>query len=198
MKTVAITQRVDIIEAYNEQRDSLDIKWGELFTTLDAIIFPVPNQIAILSTFLETITPDAIILTGGDSSVEYGGRFINRDVTDNFLIRYAINYDIPLMGVCRGMQSIVSFFGGTLKKINKHIAIQHQLTGVINREVNSFHSLGIKTLPAELLPLSYSTDGTIEHIKHKIYKITAIMWHPERENPFKLKDLDLIKKELEL
>ena len=189
MKTILVSQRVDIIESYKERRDALDQKWADFLWEAGLIGIPVFNHASSLNEILNSINIDGILLTGGNSPVEYGGSAPERDNTDTLLITHAIKNNIPLLGVCRGMQSIVIHFGGTLHKVEGHVAKRHNLDS--SREVNSYHEYAPDKLSIELDIISKADDQVIEHIKHKNLSLAGIMWHPERETPFNKKDIEL-------
>lgn len=44
---------------------------------------------------------------------------------DAEMIRLAIQEKIPLYGFCRGMQSILSYFGNDLTDVEGHVAVRH-------------------------------------------------------------------------
>jgi len=194
MKYIYASQRIDISET-NERRDCLDRRWAQLLYLCGLIIIPVPNHKETLEVMLKTKPPDGILLTGGNSPVLYGGDSPQRDETDNILIDYAVSKSIPLLGVCRGMQSIIMFFGGSLMNVSNHVAVRHIISGDINCEVNSYHTLALEQLPEELKATAYSGDNIIEAVEHLSKPIKGIMWHPEREEPEFNKDDVLIIKE---
>ncbi|MDR1583591.1 MAG: gamma-glutamyl-gamma-aminobutyrate hydrolase family protein [Prevotellaceae bacterium] len=187
------SQRVDINKDYQERRDALDQRWSELFWQMQYLLVPIPNHSKMVEDMLKYNQPAGIILTGGNNPVIYGGEAPERDNVDTLLIQYAVQNKIPLMGVCRGMQSIVMYFGGTLKKVNGHIAIKHKITGKNIREVNSFHAWAPDIVPNVFETLACSYDGEVEYIRHKILPVIAIMWHPERVEPFSPDDIELIE-----
>lgn len=198
MKIVFLSQRVDVIESYNETRDCLDQKWVDLCLQLGFLVIPIANNKENLENLLSKVTPDAIILTGGVSPVKYGGFSPQRDDIDNVLIKYSIDKNTPLLGVCRGMQSIGLYFNFELIEIENHIAKNHNIDGEIQDVVNSFHSLAISNVDENIFDiLSKSEDNVIEVIKHREEKISGIMWHPERYTPFRDEDIKLIKEFLE-
>lgn len=114
------------------------------------------------------------------------------------LIEYAVQNKVPLLGVCRGMQSIAVYFGSSLKKVEGHIATKHEITGEMNRIVNSYHAYAIDQLGSRLQVIAQTKQGDIEAIQHLDYPITGIMWHPERVGGFDENDLKLIKEKLSL
>jgi len=191
MKKILVSQRVDVIESYNERRDALDQNWARFLYEAGIIGLPVFNHNETIKELLPSFQINGILLTGGNSHANYGGTAPERDNTDNLLISYAIENKIPLLGVCRGMQSIVIYFQGVLHKVSGHIAVRHDID--INRNVNSYHEYSALSLPDSLEVISKSKDGEIEYIKHKEYSLTGIMWHPERENPFNKDDIFLFK-----
>lgn len=193
MKFIFTSQRIDRIEGYNEIRDSLDERWGTLLLECGFNILPVPNNKDILLKMMKHIEASGVLLTGGSNLFKYGGVWKNRDEVDRVLLDFAIENKLPLLGVCRGMQSIVDYFGGTLREIKSHVSIRHKIQGQINRNVNSYHGMAIDMLPPFLEPIALSLDGCVEAIKHREHKILGIMWHPERENPYSNEDIKLIK-----
>lgn len=198
MKFVAISQRIDEIADYGEIRDSLDKNWQKLFCQLNAAAAPIPNEPGIVQSMLERLKPDAVVLSGGNHPVSYGGNAPERDYIDQQLIQFAIERDIPLLGVCRGMQSIALYFGGSLKRIEGHVAVRHEIEGKITRNVNSYHSYALDNAGEGILIESRAKDGTIEAISHQKYRIYGMMWHPERVAGFDMEDKLLIKDKLQL
>ena len=63
-----------------------------------------------------------------------------------------------------------------------------------NYEVNSYHNFSIKTCPKDFNITAKSMDGEIEAIKHKKYALEGWMWHPEREEEYKIQDIKNIKR----
>ena len=189
---IYISQRVDIHSDYNERRDALDQRWASLLLQAGHMALPIFNHAEIADKLLKYHPPGGIILSGGNNPQIYGGNAPERDEIDAFLTEYAVKYKIPLLGVCRGMQSIVLYFDGLLHKVKGHTAVRHMVNGEINREVNSYHNFAPKSLPEELYSAGRSSDGEIECIKHKHLPIMGIMWHPEREIIFNKDDLKML------
>ncbi|MDE5714558.1 MAG: gamma-glutamyl-gamma-aminobutyrate hydrolase family protein [Anaeroplasmataceae bacterium] len=109
------------------------------------------------------------------------------DFLDNKIIQYCVQEKKPLLGICRGIQSINVFLGGSLKQnILNHSNENHFIK--LNKKyylVNSFHHQSIHHLAKDLLVLAKSIDDEIEIIKHKDLPIYGVQFHPE------LIDLDL-------
>ena len=101
----------------------------------------------------------------------------------------------PVLGICRGMQTINVFFGGDLvQDWPGHSAIEgvDRLHSVQNapsflRElygercvVNSCHHQIIGRLGTGLEVLQRAEDGVVEAFRHKTLPVWGIQWHPER------------------
>lgn len=192
-KFIYISQRVDINPDYKENRDALDQRWADFLCKAGYIGVPVFNHIKTVEQMLHAFKPQGILLSGGNSPAKYGGTAPERDCVDDLLISYAAQNKTPLIGVCRGMQSIVLHYGGTLCTVENHVAIRHKINGEFAREVNSYHTLALEKLPDDFILTNNSHDGVAESIRHKILPIVGIMWHPERENVFDNDDLTLFR-----
>lgn len=195
MKAIVYTQRVEIIESYNERRDCVDQRIAEFIRACGFLPIPVPNIPAIAREIVEEINPAGLILVGGNSLVKYGGNAPERDATDQVMIDLARERKFPLYGFCRGMQSILDYFGNNLVKVQGHVAVRHVISGIEdNEEVNSFHNEAcIELCNDDLLVIMRAADGIVEKVKHRKLPIVGTMWHPEREKPFREKDILLVK-----
>lgn len=204
MKNIAITQRLVSNDSYYEVREALDIRWGKLFKELDCIPIALPLNINFEEYFKHFLI-DGIFLTGGNDLNSFGSNDLSK-LRDDFelrLIKYGIKNDIPIYGVCRGMQLIAEYFGCTIHPIQNHVGSKHVLNiskkskykkYLMNLEkVNSFHNYGLHNVVNDLFVSAKSEDNTIEAIEHTKYKIFAQMWHSEREYPFVQAELELIK-----
>jgi putative glutamine amidotransferase len=206
MKRIGITKRVEHIQGYNESRDCLDQRWAELFLELNCITIPLPNiNPKYVSSLLDTLNLDLIVFSGGNSltvlDTTAKDASPKRDAFESVLLKESVSRNIPVFGVCRGMQMINLEMGGILSKVEDHIAVNHPLSSLTNvynftDTVNSYHSWGIakNNLSKELTSLAEDRDGNVEAFENRDKNIFAIMWHPERETPFQQNDLDLIKR----
>jgi putative glutamine amidotransferase len=135
-----------------------------------------------------------VLLTGGNTPVDYGGEAVEKDATDICLIDYAIKHKIPLVGVCRGMQSIVLYYGGELVRVERHSNVRHSVSFFGTEiEVNSYHDFGVTIEHTNLVQLAMSNDGVIKAVRDPLKLVFGIMWHPERERPFQVRDVELFR-----
>ena len=160
---------------------------------------------------------DGILFSGGgDISVEYyGGRDQSlitdldqdRDILEMTLMRKAIDQDIPLLGICRGLQVLNVTMGGTLftdiaSEMNNPIRhnyypdnprnyLAHKVEistdnkyrnifGSSVLEVNSMHHQGVKKVAGSLKAIGFAPDGLVEllEIPGHIFGV-GVQWHPE-------------------
>ncbi|MBR3606315.1 MAG: gamma-glutamyl-gamma-aminobutyrate hydrolase family protein [Lachnospiraceae bacterium] len=197
MESIIYTQRVDSVTSYQEKRDAADQRIVDFISACGYLPIPLPNKPQLVEGFLSHIQPIGIILTGGNSIVKYGGNAPERDAMDKKLIEISIQKQIPLYGFCRGMQSILDYFGNDLVDVQGHVAKRHQIIrdGKID-EVNSYHQQACIRLKdtSGLISVAESEDGVIEAVKHKQYPLWGNMWHPEREDPFHKRDMENLKR----
>jgi gamma-glutamyl-gamma-aminobutyrate hydrolase PuuD len=164
MKRLGITQRVEHIVAYGERRDCLDQRWTKLAFHLGCIPIPLPNT-----------TPQNV------------ARLLDH-----------LNLDAVILS----MQIINTKYGGRLSLVAGHVATTHELEveeefrDLMPTPVNSYHNwaIGPGDLSPEFAPIAFDADQNIEAFQHQSKKLAGIMWHPERENPFRSLDVELIKK----
>lgn len=194
MSIIAISQRVDTVSSYNEKRDALDQRWSLFLKLCGCVPILIPNNPDLFSDIIDSFGINGIILTGGNDLQRYGGNAPERDETESLLIKYSIENKIPLIGVCRGMQKILDYFGETLEKVTDHVGVNHSIffKGQ-NRKVNSYHNWGVKEISSQFNVLAKSVDGCIESIEHKEHSILGVMWHPERNLEFENLDIDLFR-----
>ena len=155
--------------------------------------------------YIKSLNIDGIIFSGGDDLCSISKNDLSklRDEKEKRILDYSIEECIPVYGVCRGMQFIAEYFGSTLNKISNHVAVNHKIkpahsfwgSEYLNesKTVNSYHNYGINLLSDELSSVAVTEDSSVEAFIHKTLKIFGQMWHPEREDPFKVFDLKLIQ-----
>jgi N5-(cytidine 5'-diphosphoramidyl)-L-glutamine hydrolase len=203
IKKIGITLRVEKIMKFNEKRDAISHDWVNFLENQNILPIFIPNTLKDTKNYLEEMKLDGLIMSGGDNK----GDDIDRDNTENEIIEFVMERQIPLLGICRGMQVINNFFGGNQKTTTnlKHIKKHHKINIIKNKfqnylqkneiEVNSFHNNIIQknTVGKNLEVFALAEiDNTVEGFYHKEFPILGIMWHPERENII-LDELKLMK-----
>jgi putative glutamine amidotransferase len=174
-------------ETINEHGDAIDVlERNYIYYFSDKfVIIPVPNNLKVAKKIFDLA--DGVILTGGGDFDEQP----NRNLVENELIKLSIKKDIPLIGICRGMQFINKYFGGKLSTVDNHVRVTHKIKFTTpqndegQKKVNSYHRYGIKKndVANDLIIDSFSdNDEVVESFHHKKYKIRGIQWHPERDN----------------
>jgi putative glutamine amidotransferase len=174
---------------------------------------------AALGNLNEAAGCDGLVLSGGidiDPSLYGGEREYkrsplsgwekDRDLFEQAVLRMAWERELPVLGVCRGMQLInitlkgdlvqdLGIAGDGMHEANAGIDKQHgvqiesgsllaEVTGCLGGEVNSAHHQAIGRLGAGLRVNCYAEDGTIEGIEWAAPEgrpfLLAVQWHPER------------------
>jgi anthranilate synthase len=107
------------------------------------------------------------------------------------LIRHAAKLEIPVFGVCLGLQGMVEAFGGELGVLDypmhgKPSLIRHRNLGVFEGlpeefRVGRYHSLYAipEKLPSCLEITAQSEDGIIMGVRHRELPMEAVQFHPE-------------------
>ncbi len=167
------------------------------------IIPLVPHDTETLQQIFERL--DGVFITGGvdvDPS-HYGESKLplcgetdpDRDAVEMGLLRHALDRNLPILAVCRGIQILNVTCGGTLyqdvtsqvpaalkhdhfptvekpsRKFLAHeisVKPQSRLGGILGDEVvpvNSMHHQAIKNLAPNLTPTAFATDGIIEAVE---------------------------------
>ena len=146
---------------------------------------------------------DALLLPGGGDLEpwRYGqentasrGLEPERDAAELALLDRFTAAGNPVLGICRGLQTINVFFGGTLlQDIPGHSAEcgrdrMHPVrsAGLFARllgergSVNSAHHQAAGRLGSGLEAAQWSPEGVTEALVHRRLPVWAVQWHPER------------------
>ena len=201
---IGVTMRTAASET-GEWRDCLARDWSEFLGAClpETSWAPVPNLGRGAVEFAKAWELDGLILTGGNSI----GECRVRDETETALLAFALDAELPVLGICRGLQLIQTFFGGGLVSADpkRHVCVRHRVD-VIDAcappalarpiaEVNSYHDLAVAgdALADPLEAFAVTRDGLAEGIRHPHAPILAIQWHPERERPTMEYDAALVR-----
>ncbi|MFC4767488.1 gamma-glutamyl-gamma-aminobutyrate hydrolase family protein [Effusibacillus consociatus] len=158
---------------------------------------------------------DGLILSGGEDidPILYGSHpdmrcwtvAPERDRFELALIEEALRQRKPLLAVCRGMQLINVYFGGSLyldvsdysdkvlthqfsrapRWYNAHhvdliAPVLQELYQAKTIETNSYHHQAVKEVGKGLTIAAVAEDGIVEALVHPDYpELLAIQWHPE-------------------
>ncbi len=137
-----------------------------------------------------------------------------RDEFEWNVLEYTEPNNVPLLGICRGLQMANVFFGGTLipdlpsfgkynhskfPKQDRYHDIDvdpdsflSKITGQTSGEINSAHHQSADMIGKGLVVNSFSPEGTVEGIERRNPEgrgfLMLVQWHPERmlpqQNPF--------------
>lgn len=195
MIAVGITQRREPVPGYGEHRAELDERWPVLLRKCGMLAVPLPNQASIAVEMASSLALPALIFSGGGNLAGHGGD-IARDETERALLAWAIEHNIPVLGVCRGMQLILDAFDLELIPVPGHVGRRHLLSGPAGgRTVNSFHHLAAVEVGPPFCATAWAGE-VVESVEHPGARIIGVMWHPEREAPFDPADVALIRRAL--
>ena len=177
------------------------------------IIPPHEDVDAIVST-LDSL--DGLVLSGGadmnplfvgEQPVrELHGINAKRDLSELLTIRFALDRQIPILGICRGIQMLACVMGGSIyqdihtqhtAKTIRHSqdlarnhcshtvsvaedSLLHRVMGETEIAVNSFHHQAVSDPGPHLRACAWATDGIIEAVESTEHKsILGVQWHPE-------------------
>ncbi len=176
---------------------------------IPVIIPPVSDRHVIVGT-LDSL--DGLILSGGGdynplwSGEEPSPRLHNinskRDLPELLITRLAYNRQIPMLGICRGIQTLAVALDGHVAQDIASPTIKHsqdadrgevthsvtlhknseicRLYGTQNIFVNSFHHQAVSDAGQRFWVTATAPDGTIEAIESTEQKsIMGVQWHPE-------------------
>lgn len=204
VKRIGLTQRVEVVAGRSERRDCLDQSWFPTLASADLLPVPLPNLLADPAIALDEYRLDGIILTGGNDLAFVENADCTAPERDRFergLLELCTVRNLPVLGVCRGMQHLVSFHGGTITRVSGHVSSTHRIIGTgltdlaidEGRVVNSFHGYGVHGvgIPACLAIAAVAEDETVEAVSHRSLPQWGIMWHPERA-PVSMMDTRLL------
>ena len=162
---------------------------------------------------------DGLLLSGGsdldpgyygeEAVPELGVTLPERDAFEMALLEHALRRQMPILGICRGMQVLNVALGGTLyqdlpSQMDHMVLLGHrqetpkwqpthevevegdsrvaEILGANELKVNSYHHQAIKDLASGLVAVAYAPDGVIEAIESSDLAkrwLVGVQWHAE-------------------
>jgi anthranilate synthase len=139
---------------------------------------PVPDEV------FDTLKPDLVVLSPGPGTP--------KDFDCAATIKRARKRDLPIFGVCLGLQALAEAYGGELRQLHipmhgKPSRIRVSKPGVIfsglpkEITVGRYHSIFADPvrLPEEFVVTAETEDGVIMAFEHRKEPIAAVQFHPE-------------------
>ena len=154
---------------------------------------------------------DGLILAGGSDidpasygaqpHPETGTTWPERDRFEIALGTRALERDMPVLGICRGMEMINVIQGGTLKQhlgleLHRHTpgvftdhrvklvpgSLAERVVGADHTEVKSAHHQGVDAIGEGVVVSGHADDGVVEALElpDKTFAV-GVLWHPEED-----------------
>lgn len=210
---------IGIPTRYHEKSEYI----GQIRHYLDAVLWagglplmiPTTDDRDIVREYVRRV--QGILLPGSPTDIDpkhYGATpheklgklYPERDTTDFTILNYAEERNLPLLGICFGVQSLNVYRGGSLIQdipVLVKQAVQHEaddgkpparhtvqieetsligkLSGQSEMDVNSYHHQSIEKPGRNLTPVAFAPDGVIEAVEDTNGRfIVGVQWHPER------------------
>lgn len=142
------------------------------------------------------------LLWGEQPQVGLGEVAVARDAWELTLASAAMAAGLPVLGICRGMQLLNVYFGGTLwQDLSARgsqilhsqtaaadtawhgVTVSGGLADIFGRAgftVNSLHHQGVRSLGEGVVPCAWAADGLVEAIAARDWPfVLGVQWHPE-------------------
>ena len=177
------------------------------------VVLPLTEDVQVLQAILERCA--GVLIPGGHDvePARYGQELLPecgelspaRDRLEDWVMGWALERDMPILGICRGVQMLNVHLGGTLyqdlpsqcpESLNhsqqppyeelvhtvnvKEGSMLAQFTGAGELRVNSLHHQAIWEVAPGLVVDALSEDGLVEavHLPGKRF-VLGVQWHPE-------------------
>lgn len=211
---------IGVVPLVDKQRESYWMLPGYFDGIIEAgglpVMLPLTDNAAALDQALSVC--DGLLITGGQdvSPAVYGENdpaavalvgetCPARDAMEAALLPRAIERDLPVLGICRGIQVINALLGGTLWQdlpAQRPSEVEHHgkppydapvhsvkvlpatplaaAIGAGEHTVNSYHHQAVRELAPGLQAMAVSPDGLVEALwRPKSRFMWAVQWHPE-------------------
>lgn len=159
----------------------------------------------LLVTGGQDVGPDVYGLTDPAARGLVGETSPERDRMEAALVPAALARDLPVLGICRGIQALNVLLGGTLWQdlpAQRPSAVEHHghapydvpvhtvevragtpladLVGAGELAVNSYHHQAVRDVAPGLEPMAVAPDGVVEAVWRPASRFCwAVQWHPE-------------------
>jgi len=162
--------------------DSFTYNLYQYLSELGAVVEVRRNDQVTLAE-IEALQPQQIVVSPGPCTPNEAG--MSCQIIEHF------GPHIPLLGVCLGHQSIGQVYGGRVIRApepmhGKTSLMYHHGQGVFQAlpepfEANRYHSLIVEreTLPDVLEITAETADGLIMGLRHRVYPVQGVQFHPE-------------------
>ncbi len=212
---VANKPLIGISQGYSEKKNSVNTAYVNSVLMNGGVpyIIPVTDDVEVLRQIVAQL--DGIVFTGGEdfAPAYYGAEEheklgevnVPRDTYDLTLFKLAKDRNVPILGICRGLQLINVAMGGTLYQdlpsekpsdinhrqeeegtVATHSvsvvkgSTMHQILGKDEIQVNTFHHQAIQKLAPELKIVGWANDSVPEMIEaFPNRQIFGVQFHPE-------------------
>ena len=217
---------IGIPTRYHEKSEYI----GQIRHYLDAILWAGGLPLMIPTTADRDVTNEyvsrvqGVLLPGSPTDIDpkrysapphekLGKMYPERDATDFAILDFVQQNNLPLLGICFGIQSLNVHRGGSLvqdiaavvdkplihdeddgKPPARHLvrfaeeSLIRKLSGRSEMEVNSYHHQSIAKTGRDLRAVAFAPDGVIEAVEDTTGRfIVGVQWHPERgwkDDPF--------------
>ncbi|MDF1634726.1 anthranilate synthase [Mycoplana sp. MJR14] len=165
-----------------DHEDSFVHTLANYFRQTGASVTTVRTPVA--DELFDRIRPDLVVLSPGPGTP--------KDFDCKATIKKARARDLPIFGVCLGLQALAEAYGGDLRQLavpmhGKPSRIRVLEPGIVfsglGKEVTvgRYHSIFAdpSTLPRDFIITAESEDGTIMGIEHVKEPVAAVQFHPE-------------------
>ncbi len=208
---------IGVVPLYDIQRDSLWMIPGYLDGIAAAggipVVLPLTEDEQVLGQLANDV--DGFLMTGGQdvSPALYGEERLDscgetlpvRDGMESRLFQLCLERDVPVLGICRGIQLMNVLLGGTLYQdlpSQRPTQTEHHMSPPYDRpvhqveickgtplfdliqtermDVNSYHHQAVRDKAPALQTMAVSEDGLIEAVclPERPF-VWAVQWHPE-------------------
>ena len=208
---------IGVVPLYDIQRDSLWMIPGYLDGIAAAggipVVLPLTEEEQVLGQLANDV--DGFLMTGGQdvSPALYGEERLDscgetlpvRDGMESRIFQLCLERDVPVLGICRGIQLMNVLLGGTLYQDlpSQHpTETEHHMSPPYDRpvhqveickgtplfdliqtermDVNSYHHQAVRDKAPALQTMAVSEDGLIEAVclPERPF-VWAVQWHPE-------------------